>query len=83
MSACDSLYPTAAFLSEYWAEGPRSEDNAEQKELDHLARRCRHPILDRQGTNGYKRRFKCMACRTIWSGPLSTEEETQDWTDDD
>jgi hypothetical protein len=77
VSPDDPVYPTTASLKEYWAEGPKSDDEAEQERLDWLARRRSHPTLDKSGTNGFKRRFKCIACRTIWSGPLAmmTEDE--------
>ncbi len=68
------------FLTECKEEHPRSDDKAEHKQLDRQAAWCGHPTLDRNGTNGYRRRFKRMACRTIWSGPLATEDES---TEDD
>ena len=79
----DELYPTMAFMAEHWAEGPTSDDKKEQKQMDRVALRCNHEKLDRTGTNGYKRRFKCMACGTLWSGPLATEGENDDWPSND
>ena len=76
------LYPAPNFLDEFWLEGPWSEDRAEQQRLNRLARSCPHAMLDRNGTNGSKRRFKCCACQTIWSGPHDDPGDTDEILED-
>ena len=70
------LYPTAEFLAANRLQGPTSTSRAEQAELDAFAAQCIHPSMDRSGTNGHKLRFKCVECRTIWSGSgIATEDD--------
>ena len=68
------LYPSETFLRQHWLEGPWRADRDEQQKMNKIVRECPHGVLDRNGTNGHKRRFKCVACETIWSGPYDEED---------
>ena len=68
------LYPSETFLRQHWLEGPWRADRDEQQKMNKIVRECSHSLLDRNGTNGHKRRFKCCACETIWSGPYPEDD---------
>ena len=63
------LFPSESFLRQHWLEGPWRANRAEQDVMNQIVRICNHGVLDRNGTNSHKRRYKCIACETIWSGP--------------
>ena len=69
------LYPSQTFMRQHWLEGPWRADRDEQQKMNKIVRECSHSLLDRNGTNGYKRRFKCCACETIWSGPYDGDDD--------
>ena len=68
------LYPSETFMRQHWLEGPWRADRDEQQKMNKIVRECSHSLLDRNGTNGHKRRFKCCACETIWSGPYFEDD---------